>query len=788
MRSLALLVVGASWLALTGLVPAQQSVARETVEPWVPETYKARVFFRIDADRTERHRQFNDMVRRLQTAAGFKKDKGLEKEEFFADTMSGTVPGKNAARMNADPRVQTAVLIPDGMEIPAEADKPIFVRIHLVDAFGTQRQHEIAEKTRKLLIEAKFQEAVGNDHQGHQRLQGWLPASQLDAILNQKLRIDLAAPPRAGESVPPTVRINPVQRIEVLREPVGAEPPKPASAPPAAGKPHLEKVSADLRKFIAGLPGDEANKPLRVEVVLRNLPGGEEDNWHDDLASVGMQIDGRSGHVVFGQAPASAVDAAAALPGVSTVRLPQPARAVTPGTFDPSKPVLDVDFIALRRSASVPGPLAKLIRRHEPMRVAIVGTDFRGFESLVGAQLPRNTTLLDFTGERSAEIRPEPMPGDAKELGFGARLALVFQATTAADEMLLVRVDPGSPYAVEEVLRCVNGGRWNSEAIARRDLEIRHEKSRLDELRLDVRVQRQLALNNFADDKDSIAAREKYRQNQKALDEIERVFNEKVDRYTAFRKATTRLKGVSNVLIGLHWSDGHSQLAADRQGLRFLDPALLERVAVIQALPRSPGQTWSGLFRDVDDDGVMEFVAAQHDAAARAGLNLLAWQPRQAGGAGSLVADLPAKAVVQLTLQWREVHASAWKSKAGEDVYRKPLAPLRIVILRQRDPQGKELPTDAFDVVERSSGLADRIENDSRAAVYEITLRFQVGDQPGRFAVLIQGVQPESTLPEEAARVPGAERWELHPRLQVQVVDPASRAAGQVVLRQSTRE
>jgi hypothetical protein len=184
----------------------------------------------------------------------------------------------------------------------------------------------------------------------------------------------------------------------------------------------------------------------------------------------------------------------------------------------------------------------------------------------------------------------------------------------------------------------------------------------------------------------------------------------------------------------------------------------------------------------------MEFAAVDHDNAAKAALNFLAWQPHARQAGKDQVAELPAKAVIQTTLQWREIHSLAWKTKTGEDIYRKPLSPFRIVVLRQRDPQGKALPSDTFDVVARSSGLPDRIENDSRTAVYELTLRFQVGDQPGRYAIRIEGVQPDSTLPAEAAKVPGAERWELHPRLHVEVVDPASRAAGRVILRASTPE
>jgi hypothetical protein len=133
-----------------------------------------------------------------------------------------------------------------------------------------------------------------------------------------------------------------------------------------------------------------------------------------------------------------------------------------------------------------------------------------------------------------------------------------------------------------------------------------------------------------------------------------------------------------------------------------------------------------------------------------------------------------------LTLQWREVHHPAFKEGRPEDVYRTPIVPLQIVVLRQHDPYGKALPKDAFEVVERSTGLADRIENHSRYAVYQVTARFQVPEKPGRYAVRIEGRPPESTLPAGATRLPNAGQWELHPHLLVENVDPASRAKGRV--------
>jgi hypothetical protein len=185
----------------------------------------------------------------------------------------------------------------------------------------------------------------------------------------------------------------------------------------------------------------------------------------------------------------------------------------------------------------------------------------------------------------------------------------------------------------------------------------------------------------------------------------------------------------------------------------------------------------------------MEFTV-DDSAGKRGDLNFLAWQPYRWGketqGAELVYQELPARAWVQITIQWREVHSPEWSQDRDEDVYREPLVSPRIEVLRQRDPAGQVLPPEVFEVVARSTGLPDRVENHPRYAVYQTTLRFLVPDQPGRYAVRILGQAPESTLPAEAARLPRQEQWELQPRLGVELLDyeggPGLRGQGRVVL------
>jgi hypothetical protein len=759
----------------------------QPVEAWRPASFKASLRYHIDADRTTRHRHYQAMLKKL-TAIGFKKEPGWENEELYGDTLMGTTPAATTHRLHDDSHVLTGLLVPAGYDLPADADKAVLVRMKLTSRFGFKRQSELFAKTVKALTGLKFQEAVGYEHLDGQRLMGWLPVGQLDPILKQTLQVQMDVPGKGvlpTEASPPVaMKLNPIELIEVIREPGDGAPAGESGAASAAGRADIEKLSADLRKLI-GEGGAEADKLHQVEVILRHAPEAEDGAWRAPLQAGGLLIDGRIGPLVSGQASTASLAGLALLPEVSTVRLPQPARAQPLPPFDPAKPAVDAEFVPLRRFNASPSRLAALIRRHEPQRVAVVASDFRGFEGLLGKQLPRKTSLIDLTSERRADVTTEPAPEPASEIGAGTRLAVLLHATAPADEMLLLRVDASAPYQVEEIARCLSGGRWLADALARREIEVRNEGGRIEERKLDLRVQRRIALDNFGDDKDSVEARENYRKNQAAFDQDEKAFHAKVARLLSLQRNIARLKGLSTVLLGLYWADGHPVLPGERPTLRFIDTELLRGASWVQAIPRLSGQSWSGLFRDENGNGVLEFAWLPGQPLSSAEVNFIRLQPHawSAAGAREPIDELPASAVVQATLQWREVHAAAWKTRAGDDVFRKPLASFRIVVLRQRDPSGKTLPADLFDVVARSAGLPDRVENDERTGLYQISVRFPTGAQPGRYALRIEGEQPDSTLPPEAGKLPNAERWELQPRLSVDAIDPATRGAGRTVLR-----
>lgn len=840
-----------------------------------PASYKVRLRYYIQAERTRHVLEFKRLLGDLQ-AAGFVKGKGLEQEELYDEPINGTIPASGVERLLRAPYLQTALLVPEGHTLP-EGDKPVMVRMDLNTKFGLTQQKELREKTLAMLRPLGWRPCVGYDHKDHRQLMGWLPAKQLESLVLAKttrdpnakrdLQVEMPLPPKAdpfdvdgwvlvnvevvykprdlhdelltslqslgfelapnGEdreglsgiirgrlptrSIPRASRLDgvqrfkidnegaverlaPIRKIEVIPEPEGSEPPAETAAPAEAAP--MSKLSPDLRKYLGEL-GENATQPIRVEVVLRGTPTELDDEWRQSLAGLrgAIGIEGRVGPLVTGQVRPAGIEFLASRDEVSSIRLPQASRPMILPPFDPKKPVdLPVDFVPLGRETTAPSTLGSLPRRSTPHRAAVIDSDFRGFERFVGKELPKQTQLLDFTAERNTTLLPDPVAGDGNEWGVGTRLALALMATAPADELLLVRVSPEGPYMMEQIARCVEGRGWRSDAIALRELELKHEAGQLDEERTALRVRRRQTLNDFGDDEETRAKREAYFKDQKAFDAKERDFKQRQERFVNFIQRANPLKDVDTVLCGMLWSDGHPSLPGSQPGLRYLGlhrgevGAPLPKASWLQAVPRKPGTTWTGLFRDGDADEAMEFAARDGTANEQRDLSFLAWRPHawQKGTPDKnniLWQELPGGAVVQVTLQWQEVHSPAWKQSKGEDHYRRPLAPMQLVVLKQRDPKGAtSLPDDAFDVAAQSPAWVDRIENDRRTAIYEIVTRFQVPEGGGRYAVRVEGRAPDSTQPPGGSRLPDAQKAELRPQLKIDVVDPAHRAQGRVVL------
>jgi hypothetical protein len=208
-----------------------------------------------------------------------------------------------------------------------------------------------------------------------------------------------------------------------------------------------------------------------------------------------------------------------------------------------------------------------------------------------------------------------------------------------------------------------------------------------------------------------------------------------------------------------------------------------------------------GDFHALAGQAPMDFGAAPVKDRWTTALNFLAWQPHRAGRQ----ADMPEKAQLRFTVQWREPHDPDYFKTDDEDYYRKPLATLKLVLLRQRDPEAKIVPADLFEVVAQSAGRPQRLEHQPAGTIYEIALEATI-DKPGRYALRVEkqpdttwivgldprrkqpalakleGLNPIGIRPLGAPVLPAlATEWELRPRIFVETIDEALRLQGRTV-------
>ena len=264
-------------------------------------------------------------------------------------------------------------------------------------------------------------------------------------------------------------------------------------------------------------------------------------------------------------------------------------------------------------------------------------------------------------------------------------------------------------------------------------------------------------------------------------------------------------KGVTLITSALNWSDRYPAGTASALSHWFHDQDR-RRMLWFQAAGNTRGQSWTGVFRDENRNGILEF--ADLKTPFKKGrwsheINFLGWQPYEAGQ----LPELPAGARVRLSLQWREPHDPRYYLAAGEeDKYLNPLANMNVKALRQRDPQLKTLPADIFDLVARSVGLPVRLTHQKTYSIYEQNVEFTV-PKPGRYAVqvdrpllqrwvlrnealddrpsfvLLRDLVSTGLKPVGEPALPLLQKtWEAKVRLFVDVIDPKTRPLGRVVL------
>jgi hypothetical protein len=743
-----------------------------------------------------------------------------DREDPTKNMLTGILPSAGLLKLLQYPDVAAVQLSPLDYKTPANPGDAVWVRLELASGFGPERQRVLAEQTRALLKELGFREAVGYDEHGltgrpFTRLVGTVPASTLPLLLKDVRRQPAGwfAPFFMPEDLPlPLREVSPIVVSEVLADP---EPLKELPHVPARGNPNLDKISSSLWTLVGR---KEDDRPLRMEIILAFDPPSEE-GWQQALikSASGLVIEGRLGPVVTVVARAAQGPALAALPIVSGIRLPQPARVAVADTV----PIKADNAAALRLSGlerlHKAGYRGKV--RGQPVRLAIIDSDFRAYEAQVkSGKLPADTQLVDLTSDGNPLLLPEPWPAGPATLGHGTQCALAAILAAPEVKLTLIRVDPAALYQVRTAARYINGETVGSENLRRRVDELVRDRAALRQRRAVLQQEREAVLNDYEDEVDFdrvygilgaarawvFSEREWHALRQAEWDRAAEELRERELRYLRLVNDLASLKGIQIVACALVWNEGYP-LGGGSPLSRALGDPTANAVLWFQAAGNTRGQSWAGPWSDRDSNGVMEFAPPNTPLSKgqwTTELNFLGWQPYEAAAQPDFLDGTK----IRIALQWREPHDPTVFFRPDEpDLYRQPLAALRLVILRQRNPDGKTVGADAFDVVAQSSELPQRLDNVPAASTYEQTVEFTAlkGARyalrvermlPTRWAIVkdpatmrpvireLQNPTPTGIRPFGTPTLPALEpRWELQSRLFVEVVSGPAVGLGRPV-------
>jgi hypothetical protein len=733
--------------------------------PPPPAVYDVEIRYKIDGFGVQRIAQYYDMTRFFRSL-GFKRlgNPSAKEEELIEDEeredprnppLRGMIASANARKLLAERHVQIVKLMPEGAKSP-DKDALVRVQLELQGNLGRVQQQQLSGQVRRVLNEIGFKEAAVYDHRDYTRLVGAIPYGQIDVILN-----DLRKYPKAADEPAPFASVQPIRVVEVMPD---VPAPAPRSPPPPLA-PELTNVGPELRLLL--LDKDKAAEPLRFEIVLALAPNADDRAWMAPIRAVApsVAVEGRIGPIVTAYGPRGQALAIAALPDIAAVRLPRPPRPFLAADKLPEPAPL---YVVGKSSFKVSGELPP----NYP--VAIVDPDFRGWEALREKYPAARFRFIDLTRERNPELKVEPYTFTTPGPGRGTQMADALLRVTPNADLALICVDPAAPYQLETVARAVAGLPLTSSlCLETRLAELNRRREELDRKSAELLEERARVFGDFRQEEDAEKNRQTYRKHQADHNCDDAAYTLARSRFLELTRDLAGLKGIRLVLTGLVWDDGHP-VSVMGPLVRSFDENVFLGALWFHFTGTTPGQEWKGLFHDRDNNEVMEF--APPDVRPARGrytneLDFLEWRGRD----GKVVADLPEKATIRVSLQWNEAH-EAVLLRIGEDAYRSPLADLRLQLVRQTDPDGKKQPDDEMEIVAESVGPAQRILNTGNSSVYEQTVTVTV-PAAGRYAVRVLGRAPNDTRPPGVPSVPSAKRgFELKPRLFVTTVEGDGRA------------
>lgn len=802
-------------------------------EPEPPAKLAATLRYRIPNARNLHVAAYDKLVADLQ-AIKFEFDPPLDqrpetdREDASKNMMTGLVAPQHVNQLLANPAIANIMLVPADLKRPESADAPVRVRLELAGNLSTKEQKDLHDQVRALLELLNFREAAAYDHRGfygrpYTRIVGQVTAATLETLLK-----DLRTQPAGWfesrltpDKLPAPIRdVNPVHMVEVMNDPEDLIPFKD-SLPPGVALQRLgdfaevktdtpaSKVSADL--WDAMIDNTKKDEFVRVQILFVGDPSADE--VRKTLAGIPtFQLEGFLGNVASGIVQSGQITAIATLPQVMVVRRP---RVTLPDVYPGSKTNVDVKA-ALRLTGT--DEVHKAGHRGQGVRIGILDHDFRQWKTFVeNKQLPASTKLVDLTPERTVDITPLPeIMGDAPGHGTLAAVAAMQAAPDA--ELVLIRIDPTDVYQIPEIIEYFKGGSLSASIVRRFD-ELILLRADLRGKRKVLADERALFLKIFPNEKELdeedefsylgnafgwvFSKRDLHRQKMAHQEKLELAHAQREHRYQALLADVASLKGVHVLVNPFTWNDG-LPLGGSSALTRWFERRPPGLPIVLQSAGNLRGQTWTGLYRDADNNGVMEFAPANTPIPAERWtreLNFLGWQPY--GNMNMRQAEIPEKTKVRLALQWREPHEPDYFGFGYDDPYRLPLVNMRLVLLRQRDPSGKSLPADSFELVARSNMFPQRIQHLPGGSVYEHVLDVPL-DKKGVYAVRIErqedhvwtleglegegvrptfgfrrGLRPTGLRPATAPSLPVVEKnWEFRPRLYVEATDPENRLVG----------
>ncbi|MEI7685924.1 MAG: hypothetical protein WCL32_12930 [Planctomycetota bacterium] len=827
------LAFAAAAMAQPGLVHPRLVNPRPASPP-PPAKYQVTLRYRIPTAREPHVQAYDTLISDLQKL-GFEFQPPLDeapesdREDPGKNYLKGLLPSGNLSKLTLHPSIANILIAPEGTKLPESPDVPVRVRLELAGNMEPKEQMDLTDQVRALLELFSFREATGYDHRGYTgrpytRLEGQVPAGALDILLK-----DLRTQPAGWfesrfvfNKLPTPLRnVNPIHIAEVLEDPESIEFVKDA-IPPGVALTRVgnfadiktdspsSKVSPDL--WDAMQDAEKKDELVRVQILFSGEPTSDDIRRELGNAVPTFQLEGLLGNAVSGQVPGGQILALAGIPRVSVVRRPH----VTLPDIDPAvKTSINISGVFSETGVS---SLHSTGRRGRGVKIAILDRDFRHWQKFVDAQkLPANTRFVDLTSERSVDLTPLPeKAGDGP--GHGTLAAATAAQGSPDAEIVLVRIEPTDLYQIPEVIGYLKGEKL-SDTIIRRFDELQAARADLIARRGVLAQERQAFLKKFPDEKELdqedqfsflgpafgwvFSDRDWHRQKMDEQDRLELAHARREGRYQQLLLDVRSLTGVNILVNPYTWNQGFA-LGGSSPLTRWFDQNSKAEPLVLQSAGNLRGQTWTSLYQDANKNGVMEFVTPETPLPAgrwTRELNFLGWQPFEPNLPRS--PEIPEKTRLRLAMQWREPHEPEYFSFGETDPYRQPLTNVRLVLLRQRDPSGKSLPADSFEVIARSNPFPQRVQHLPGGSVYEHVLDVPI-DKKGVYAVRVErqqdhvwqiegleneanrpefvlktGINPTGLRPANAPTLPVLEKnWELRPRLFVEAIDSENRLLG----------